>query len=113
MLYVGAYQVRAVAHLRCPLFGHGCEAVADAPFARPFGIPDGFIGAGLYVLLIGVALLNPQGAWVKYSIRGVAVLAGVANILGVIDMARFGAYCFYCLLTTALTPFLVWMALLL
>ena len=67
---------------------------------------------GLYVLLIGVALLNPQGAW-KYSIRGVALLAGVANILGVIDMARFGAYCFYCLLTTALTPFLVWMAFLL
>jgi uncharacterized membrane protein len=108
MLYVGAYQVRAVAHLKCPLFGHGCEAVADASFARPFGIPDGFIGAGLYVLLIGVALLYPQGAWVKYSIRAVAVLAGVANILGVIDMARFGSYCFYCLLTTALTPFLVW-----
>ena len=113
MLYVGAYQVRAVAHLKCPVFGHGCEAVADAPFARPFGIPDGFIGAGFYVLLIGVALLNPQVAWVKYSIRGVAVLAGLANILGVIDMARFGAYCFYCLLTTALTPFLVWKAFLL
>jgi len=113
MLYVGAYQVRAVERLRCPLFGHGCEAVADAPFARPFGIPDGFIGAGLYVMLIGVALLNPQLGWVKYAIRGVAVLAGVANILGVIDMSRFGAYCFYCLLTTALTPFLVWMAFLL
>jgi uncharacterized membrane protein len=113
MLYVGAYQVRAVAHLKCPVFGHGCEAVADAPFARPFGIPDGFIGASLYVLLIGMVLLNPQVAWVKYSIRGVAVLAGVANILGVIDMSRFGAYCFYCLLTTALTPFLVWMAFLL
>ncbi|MGD1093170.1 MAG: vitamin K epoxide reductase family protein [Bryobacteraceae bacterium] len=113
MLYVGAYQVRAVEHLSCPVFGHGCEAVADAPFARPFGIPDGFIGAGLYALLIGVALLNPQVAWVKYSVRGVAVLAGVANILGVIDMARFGAYCFYCLLTTALTPFLLWKAFLL
>jgi len=110
MLYVGAYQVRAVTHLKCPLLGHGCEAVADAPFARPFGIPDGFIGAGLYVLLIGVVLLNPQLAWVKYAIRGVAVFACVANILGVIDMSRFGAYCFYCLLTTALTPVLVWMA---
>jgi uncharacterized membrane protein len=113
MLYVGAYQVRAVENLKCPLFGHGCEAVADAPFARPFGIPDGFIGAGLYVLLIGVALLNPQVAWARYSVRGVAVLAGVANVVGVIDMSRFGAYCFYCLLTTALTPFLVWMAFLL
>ena len=113
MLYVGAYQVRAVEHLKCPLLGHGCEAVADAPFARPFGLPDGFIGAGLYGLLIGVALLNPQIAWVRYSIRGVAVVAALANILGVIDMSRFGAYCFYCLLTTALTPFLIWMAFLL
>jgi uncharacterized membrane protein len=113
MLYVGAYQVRAVAHLRCPLLGHSCEAVADASFARPFGIPDGFIGAGLYVLLIGVALLNPHVVWVKYSIRGTAVLAGAANLLGMIDMSRFGAYCFYCLLTTVLTPFLVWMAFLL
>jgi hypothetical protein len=47
MLYVGAYQVRAVEHLRCPLLKHGCEAVADAAFARPFGIPDGFLAAGL------------------------------------------------------------------
>jgi uncharacterized membrane protein len=113
MLYVGAYQVRVVAHLKCPLLGRGCEAVADAPFARPFGIPDGFIGAGLYVLLIGAALLNPQVVWVKYSIRAVAVLAAAANVVGVIDMSRFGSYCFYCLLTTALTPFLIWMAFLL
>lgn len=110
MLYVGAYQVRAVEHLKCPLLGHGCEAVADAPFARPFGIPDGFIAAGLYGLLIALALLNPHAGWVRYSIRVVALVAALANVLGVVDMARFGAYCFYCLLTTVLTPFLVWMA---
>ena len=110
MLYVGAYQVRAVEHLKCPLFGHGCEAVADASFARPIGIPDGFIGAGLYVALIGVALLNPQFTSVRCSIRGIAILAGVANLLGVVDMSRFGAFCFYCMFTTALTPFLIWMA---
>jgi len=39
------HHVGAVDHMKCPLLGHGCEAVADAPFARPFGIPDGFIGA--------------------------------------------------------------------
>jgi uncharacterized membrane protein len=110
MFYVGLYQVRAVDHLKCPILGHGCEAVADAPFARPFGIPDGFIGAALYVLLIGLALLDPQAAWIKYAVLGVAILAGVANLLGVIDMSRFGAYCFYCLLTTMLTPVLVWAA---
>jgi hypothetical protein len=31
--------------LKCPVLKHGCEAVADAPFALPFGIPDGFIAA--------------------------------------------------------------------
>jgi uncharacterized membrane protein len=110
MLYVGAYQVRAVDHLKCPLLGHGCEAVADAPFARPFGIPDGFIAAGLYGLLIVLAVVNPHNAWGRYSIRAVALLAALANILGAIDMSRLGAYCFYCLFTTALSPFLVWAA---
>jgi len=113
MLYVGLYQVRAVDHLKCPLLGNGCEAVADAPFARPFGIPDGFLGVGLYVLLIGAVVLDSQGAWMTYTTRGLAVLAGVANLLGVIDMARLDAFCFYCLLTTVLSPVLVWMAFLL
>jgi len=98
---------------RYKLLDEPSEAVADAPFARPFGIPDGFIGAGLYALLIGAVLLNSHTAWGAYSIRGLAVLAGVANLLGVFDMARFGAYCFYCLLTMGLTPVLIWMAFLL
>ncbi len=43
MLYVGLYQRRAVRHLWCPVFNKGREAVADAAFAKPFGIPDGYI----------------------------------------------------------------------
>ena len=39
------------------------------------------------------------------------MLAVLANVLGVFDMARLGAYCFYCLLTTLLSPLLLWMAL--
>lgn len=110
MLYVGAYQVRAVAHLTCPLLKHGCEAVADAPFARPFGIPDGFIAAGLYALLFIFALPHFHATPIRYVIRGVAVVAALANALGVVDMTRLGSFCFYCLLTTALSPFLVWAA---
>ena len=113
MLYVGAYQVRAVEHLKCPLFGHGCEAVADAPFARPFGIADGFIAAALYFVLLLLSVWSPRIGWVRHSIQTVAVLATVANVLGVYDMARFGAWCFYCLVTTALAPLLVWAAFLL
>jgi uncharacterized membrane protein len=112
MLYVGAYQIRAIEHMSCPLLKHGCEAVADAPFARPFGIPDGFIAAAMYGLLVLLAFVGPQVIWARYAIRTLAVLAVLANALGVFDMARLGAYCFYCLLTTALAPVLLWMALL-
>jgi uncharacterized membrane protein len=96
MLYVGAYQIRAIEHMSCPLLKHGCEAVADAPFARPFGIPDGFIAAAMYGLLILLALLGSQMLWARYSLRTLAVLA---NVFGIFDMDRLGAYCFYCLLT--------------
>jgi uncharacterized membrane protein len=111
MLYVGAYQVRAVQHLRCPLLKHGCEAVADAKFARPFGIPDGFLAAGLYAIIIGLALWRSPAAWNGYALRGVVILAAAANGLGVWDMARLGQFCFYCLVTTILSPLLVWAAL--
>lgn len=110
MAYVGAYQIRAVQHLKCPLLHHGCEAVADAPFARPFGIPDGFIATAMYALLILVALIGPEMQWIRYAVRGIAILAVLANVLGVVDMTRLGEYCFFCLLTTALSPFLAWAA---
>ena len=110
MLYVGAYQIRLVEHMSCPLLKHGCEAVADAPFARPFGIPDGLIAAAIYGLLILLALFGAHLTWAHYGVRSLAVVAGLANILGVYDMSRFGAYCFYCLLTTVLSPLVVWMA---
>ena len=110
MLYVGAYQTRMVEHMSCPLLKHGCEAVADAPFARPFGIPDGLIAAALYALLILFALFGVNAVWARYAVRGLTIIAALANVLGVYDMSRFGAYCFYCLLTTVLAPALVWFA---
>jgi uncharacterized membrane protein len=109
MLYVGAYQIRAVEHLSCPILKKGCEAVADAPFARPFGIPDGFLAAGIYGVVILLSLFTP-GASLRYSVRALAIIAAVANGLGVFDMNRLGAWCFYCLLTTLLSPLLIWVA---
>jgi hypothetical protein len=48
--------------------------------------------------------------WIRYSARGVALLAMLANLLRVVDMTRLGAFCFFCLLTTVLSPFLAWAA---
>src|ERR1700758_42593 len=60
MLYVGLYQSRAVRHIWCPVFAKGCEAVADAAFAKPFGIPDGYIAAVLYAVIL-LLLMAPTG----------------------------------------------------
>jgi uncharacterized membrane protein len=107
MIYVGLYQSRLVGRLLCPIFGDGCEGVADAPFARPFGIPDGFIGAGLYVVILAL-LLAPAQRWDWIALLALSAIATIANILGVYDMMNFGGYCFYCLTTTVLSPVLLW-----
>lgn len=107
MIYVGLYQSRLVGRLLCPIFGDGCEGVADAPFARPFGIPDGYIGAGLYIVILAV-LLAPAQRWGWIALLALSALATIANLLGVRDMMNFGGYCFYCLTTTVLSPVLLW-----
>jgi len=108
MLYVGLYQSRAVRHLWCPVFGKGCEAVADAAFARPFGIPDGYIAAVLYGIIL-VLLLGPvEKLWVWISLLVLVGLATLANALGVRDMVQLGHFCFYCVFTTVASPVLFW-----
>jgi uncharacterized membrane protein len=107
MLYVGLYQSRFVGRLICPIFADGCEGVADAPFARPFGIPDGYIGAGLYAL-ISALLLAPTGRWVWFALLTLSALATLANVSGVRDMMNLGSFCFYCLTTGVLSPVLLW-----
>jgi len=107
MLYVGLYQSRFVGRLVCPIFADGCEGVADAPFARPFGIPDGYIGAVVYAVILAL-LLAPAGRWVWIALLVLSVMATLANIVGVRDMANLGSFCFYCLMTTFLSPVLLW-----
>jgi uncharacterized membrane protein len=109
MFYVGLYQSRAVKHLWCPVFHKGCEAVADAAFARPFGIPDGYLAAGLYIAMILLMLGAVEKLWVWILLLILASLATVANFLSVRDMANLGSFCFYCVLTTALSPLLLWL----
>ena len=108
MLYVGLYQSRAVRHLWCPVFHKGCEAVADAAFAKPFGIPDGYIAVGLYTAMIFLLFGPVERLWIWIPLLVLASLATLANFLGVRDMANLGSFCFYCMLTTALSPILLW-----
>jgi uncharacterized membrane protein len=108
MFYVGLYQGRAVRHLWCPVFKKGCEAVADAAFAKPFGIPDGYIAVTLYVAMILLLLGPVEKLWIWIPLLILASLATLANFLGVRDMANLGSFCFYCVVTTSLSPVLLW-----
>lgn len=108
MFYVGLYQARAVRHIWCPVFSKGCQAVADAAFAKPFGIPDGYIAAGLYALIFLLLLIPTTKVWIWVPLLLLASAAALANFLGVRDMVNLGSYCFYCMLTTVLSPILVW-----
>ena len=108
MMYVGLYQSRIVERLWCPLNGKGCEAVADASFARPFGVPDGYIGAVLYAAMLVPLLLPSRPHWLWVTLLVLGTLAVAANVIGVIDMSRLGAFCTYCLFTTAASPVLLW-----
>jgi uncharacterized membrane protein len=109
MSYVGLYQSRVVRHLWCPVFNRGCEAVADAAFAKPFGIPDGYIAVALYLAIVLLLLVQVGKFWIWIPLLILALLATVANLLGVRDMANLGSYCFYCILTTILSPVLLWL----
>ena len=107
MVYVGLYQTRAVRHLWCPVFAKGCEAVADAAFAKPFGIPDGYIAAVLYGLILVLLVVPTTKLWVWVPLLVLTSAATLANFLGVRDMVNLGSYCFYCMLTTVLSPVLL------
>jgi uncharacterized membrane protein len=107
MLYVGLYQSRAVRHIWCPVFAKGCEAVADAAFAKPFGIPDGYIAAVLYAVIF-LLLMAPTGKlWIWIPLLVLTSFATLANFFGVRDMVNLGSFCFYCMLTTVLSPVLL------
>ena len=109
MFYIGLYQTRAVTRIWCPIFRTGCEAVADADFARRFGIPDGYLAGGLYLAMILLLLTPVEKAWVWTLLFALALLATLANIAGIRDMAVLGSFCFYCVATTVLSPILLWL----
>jgi uncharacterized membrane protein len=108
MLYVGLYQARAVRHIWCPVFSKGCEAVADAAFAKLFGVPDGYIAAVLYAVIFLLLMVPTTKLWIWVPLLVLTSAATLANFLGVRDMINLGSYCFYCMLTTVLSPILLW-----
>ena len=101
MLYVGLFQIGWVAHLACPGFGSGCESVALSAFAWPFGLADGLLGAALCGILAALALVPRREA----AAAGIGLSAAwlMLNLLGLSQMQKLGAFCFWCTLVAALS----------
>ncbi|MBI3403357.1 MAG: vitamin K epoxide reductase family protein [Acidobacteria bacterium] len=93
----------------CPLLADGCQAVADAPFAHPYDIPDGYIGAALYGVILALLFVPHGRRWAWIALVALGVFATYANVKGVYDMAKLGAFCTYCVFATATAPLLLWL----
>ena len=101
MLYVGLFQIGWLQRLACPGFGSGCESVALAPFAWPFGLADGLLGAAICGVLCALALVPRREAGI--AVIGIAAAWLILNVAGVAHMQKLGAFCFWCTLTAALS----------
>jgi uncharacterized membrane protein len=101
MLYVGFFQIGWLSHLACPGFGSGCESVALASFANPLGLADGLLGAALCGLIAAVAQLKGKEAAATLVVLAFANL--FANVVGLFDMRKLGAFCLWCTFSAILS----------
>lgn len=110
MTYVGLYQVRSVRGLVCPGLGRSCERVADLPSPYPFAAPDGFVAAFGYAILFALGARESPGPRWRRATLAYAVMIAAIHVLGVVDQARAGRACFWCIAAALLGPALVWAA---
>lgn len=86
-LYMLAYGLGLTGPVLCSV--GDCEAVQSSEFSRIGGIPVSALGAGGYLLLLGVALLGLQPSFHRSRLVSLVLLAG-----GVVGTA-FSAYLTY------------------
>lgn len=101
MLYVGFFQIGWLLRLACPGFGSGCESVATASFAYPLGLADGLLAAALSGLICALAQVGRKEAAAALVVLAFVNL--VANLVGLLDMQKLGAFCFWCTLSAILS----------
>jgi hypothetical protein len=100
MFFVGLFQIGWIDRLACPGFGSGCESVALARFSWPFGVADGLLLAALCGIVCALAQIPRRNA--ALVVVGLAAIWLVLNAVGIAEMARFGAFCSWRLLSAAL-----------
>lgn len=108
-LYLLLFQTRKVKRLACPIFDDGCEKVAGSSIAYPAGIPDAIFGVAGYGMAAGTALgiLQTSGKTKKLLATAMiiesAVASGLSAFLTYAQPAKIGTWCFWCLISAAIS----------
>lgn len=88
----------------------GCNAVAQSPYSRPFGIPLGVFGVLFYgiTLVIAAAALTVSFKQATRALLGVTVLGGLASVVFLlIQFFLIQAFCVYCIASAVISFALV------
>ena len=108
-LYLLLFQTKKIDHLVCPIFGDGCEKVVGSPVAFQAGIPDAVFGlAGYSVAGLTAAALNRASGEANRTLAGVSIVGavgalGLASYLTYAQPKKTGDWCFWCLLSAAIS----------
>jgi uncharacterized membrane protein len=100
--------------LWCPPPIDGCNIVASSPYARVFGVPVGYLGIVFYLCMFGLAALlafDPSSRGLRLGVLLYAALGVSFSIYFMyVQLTFIHAFCIYCLVSGALTLFLLFTA---
>ena len=111
--YLAAHQLGHVPHAWDPFFGDGTYRVLNSDVSKSFPVSDAGLGAFTYLVEALTGLLGGTRRWrtMPWAVLLFGVLivpVGVVSIvLVVLQPVAVGAWCSLCLLTAALTVFMV------
>jgi len=96
--------------LWCPIV-EGCNAVAQSPYARIFGVPLPYFGLAFYVYMFGAAALlafDPFSRGLRLGVVLYTALGVSYSIYGMyLQLALIHAVCIYCLISAVITVVLL------
>lgn len=107
-LYMLAYHVGLIDSLVCPFFGEGCNIVGRSKHARHFGVPNALSGVVGYSLIAALAL-RPNRHPERRRLQSLALAgmgtsaAAVGAYLAWEQKSKVRAWCFWCLLSAAIS----------
>jgi uncharacterized membrane protein len=111
--YLAAYQLGHTANAWDPFFGDGTRQVLDSEVSKSFPVSDAGVGAVTYLMEALTGFLGGTRRWrtMPWAVLLFGVLivpVGIVSIvLVVLQPLAVGAWCTLCLLTAALTVFMI------